>query len=83
MCLLHSQKKTFAVFTNFSLANVHHRIISLISAEQEIHAALSHNHHFKRWFELALIRAGYMLAQKGGYRKHCYRSAYKAVLLES
>ena len=41
------------------------------------------NHHFKWWFELALIRAGYMLAQKGGYRKHCYWSAYKAVLLES
>ena len=44
---------------------------------------LSHNHHFKWWFELALIRAGYMLAQKGGYRKHCYWSAYKTVLLES
>ena len=44
---------------------------------------LSHNHHFKWWFGLALIRAGYMLAQKGGYRKHCYWSAYKAVLLES
>ena len=44
---------------------------------------LSHYHHFKWWFELALIRAGYMLAQKGGYRKHCYWSAYKAVLLES
>lgn len=46
-------------------------------------ADLSHNHHFKWWFELALIRAGYMLAQKGGYRKRCYWSAYKAVLLES
>ena len=44
---------------------------------------LSHNHHFKWWFGLALIRAGYMLAQKGGYRKRCYWSAYKAVLLES
>ena len=44
---------------------------------------LSHNHHFKWWFGLALIRADYMLAQKGGYRKHCYWSAYKAVLLES
>ena len=43
----------------------------------------SHNHHFKWWFGLALIRAGYMLAQKGGYRKRCYWSAYKAVLLES
>ena len=37
---------------------------------------LSHNHHFKWWFGLALIRADYMLAQKGGYRKHCYWSAY-------
>ena len=44
---------------------------------------ISHNHHFKWWFGLALIRAGYMLAQKGGYRKRCYWSAYKAVLLES
>ena len=44
---------------------------------------LSHNHHFKWWFGLALIRAGYMLAQKGGCRKRCYWSAYKAVLLES
>ena len=26
---------------------------------------LSHNHHFKWWFGLALIRAGYMLAPKG------------------
>ena len=43
----------------------------------------SHNHHFKWWFGLALIRAGYMRAQKGGYRKRCYWSAYKAVLLES
>ena len=32
---------------------------------------------------LALIRASYMLAQKGGYRKRYYWSAYKAVLLES
>ena len=46
-------------------------------------ASSSHNHHFKWWFGLALIRAGYMLAQKGGYRKRCYWSAYKAVLLES
>ena len=45
--------------------------------------SLSHNHHFKWWFDLALIRASYMLAQKGGYRKRCYWSAYKAVLLES
>ena len=45
--------------------------------------SLSHNHHFKWWFDLALIRAGYMHAQKGGYRKRCYWSAYKAVLLES
>lgn len=45
--------------------------------------SLSHNHHFKWWFDLALIRAGYILAQKGGYRKRCYWSAYKAVLLES
>ena len=44
---------------------------------------LSHNHHFKWWFGLALIRADYMRAQKGGYRKRCYWSAYKAVLLES
>ena len=44
---------------------------------------LSHNHHFKWWFGLALIRTGYMLAPKGGYRKRCYWSAYKAVLLES
>ena len=44
---------------------------------------LSHNHHFKWWFGLALIRAGYTLAQKGGYRKRCYWSSYKAVLLES
>ena len=47
------------------------------------HEDLSHNHHFKWWFGLALIRASYILAQKGGYRKHCYWSAYKAVLLES
>ena len=44
---------------------------------------ITHNHHFKWWFDLALIRAGYMHAQKGGYRKRCYWSAYKAVLLES
>lgn len=44
---------------------------------------LSHNHHFKWWFGLALIRADYMRAQKGGYRKRCHWSAYKAVLLES
>lgn len=42
---------------------------------------LSHYHHFKWWFELALIRAGYMLAQKGGYRKHCYWSAIKRYFL--
>lgn len=41
----------------------------------------SHYHHFKWWFELALIRAGYMLAQKGGYRKHCYWSAIKRYFL--
>ena len=40
MRFLYSQKKTFAIFTNSSLAYVHHRIIRLISAEQEIHAAL-------------------------------------------
>ena len=33
---------------------------------------LSHNHHFKWWFGLALIRACYMLTQKGGDRKHYY-----------
>lgn len=44
---------------------------------------LSHNHHFKWWFGLALIRADYMRAQKGGYHKRCHWSAYKAVLLES
>ena len=44
---------------------------------------LSHNHHFKWWFGLALIRTDYMRAQKGGYRKRCHWSAYKAVLLES
>ena len=44
---------------------------------------LSHNHHFKWWFGMALIRASYTHAQKGGYRKHRYWSAYKAVLLES
>ena len=49
----------------------------------QIRLKLSHNHHFKWWFGLALIRAGYMRAQKGGYRKRCYWSAYKAVLLES
>lgn len=43
----------------------------------------SHNHHFKWWFGLALIRADYMRAQKGGYHKRCHWSAYKAVLLES
>ena len=46
-------------------------------------SVLSHNHHFKWWFGLALIRADYMRAQKGGYRKRCHWSAYKAVLLES
>ena len=50
------------------------------NGEKEI---LSHNHHFKWWFGLALIRADYMRAQKGGYRKRCHWSAYKAVLLES
>lgn len=45
--------------------------------------SLSHNHHFKWWFGLALIRTDYMRAQKGGYRKRCHWSAYKAVLLES
>ena len=53
------------------------------SAATSLRGESSHNHHFKWWFGLALIRAGYMLAQKGGYRKHCYWSAYKAVLLES
>ena len=49
----------------------------------QIQIFLSHNHHFKWWFGLALIRADYMRAQKGGYRKRCHWSAYKAVLLES
>lgn len=58
-------------------------ITYVVMAVGRIPVVLSHNHHFKWWFGLALIRAGYMLAQKGGYRKRCYWSAYKAVLLES
>ena len=58
-------------------------VSSLFTGVSDIFTSLSHNHHFKWWFGLALIRAGYMLAQKGGYRKRCYWSAYKAVLLES
>ena len=53
-----------------------------LSKDFESHLTfLSHYHHFKWWFELALIRAGYMLAQKGGYRKHCYWSAIKRYFL--
>ena len=55
----------------------------LLSLLAVVGTKLSHNHHFKWWFGLALIRAGYMRAQKGGYRKRCHWSAYKAVLLES
>ena len=57
--------------------------ISILHTETMLNYVLTHNHHFKWWFDLALIRAGYMHAQKGGYRKRCYWSAYKAVLLES
>ena len=46
-------------------------------------SSLSHIHHFKWWFGLAIIKAGYMHAQKEGYRKRCCWPAYKAVLLES
>ena len=54
------------------------------SNEKQLNTQISsHNHHFKWWFGMALIRASYTHAQKGGYRKHRYWSAYKAVLLES
>ena len=43
MCLLHTQEKPLAIFTNSGLAYVHHSIICLISAEQEIHATLFEN----------------------------------------
>ena len=58
-------------------------LYSMLKPVEKLVANLTHNHHFKWWFDLALIRAGYMHAQKGGYRKRCYWSAYKAVLLES
>lgn len=63
-------------------ASIAYEVNDIVSSyEKEL--SLTHNHHFKWWFDLALIRAGYMHAQKGGYRKRCYWSAYKAVLLES
>ena len=35
---------------------------SVSASDSALSIYLSHNHHFKWWFELALIRAGYMLA---------------------
>ena len=76
--------KVFALGNHHYTENRGNRSLSEIHSEFPLFLLAlmsSHYHHFKWWFELALIRAGYMLAQKGGYRKHCYWSAIKRYFL--